>query len=76
MVSYKTAQQVGEATVADARKATGTEDISGCCKGGDGRRRSGVRGCPRVVAFKCEGTGLASNIEEPRVKVARVEKWF
>jgi len=33
-------------------------------------------GCPRVVAFKCEGTGLASSIEEPRVAVARVEEWF
>jgi len=36
----------------------------------------GVAGCLRVVAFKCEGTGLASSIKEPRVEVARVEKWF
>ena len=36
----------------------------------------GFAGCPRVVAFKCEGTGLASSIEKLRAEVARVEKWF
>jgi len=36
----------------------------------------GFADCPRVVALKCEGTGLASSIEEPRTEVARVEKWF
>jgi len=39
-------------------------------------RDFGFAGCPRVVPFKCEGTGLASSIEEPRAEVARVEKWF
>ena len=34
----------------------------------------GLTDCPRVVPFKCEGTCFASSTEEPRVKIARIEK--
>ena len=34
----------------------------------------GLTGCPRVVPFKCERTCFASSIEEPRVKIAKIEK--
>jgi len=48
---------VRQLTVADARKATGTEDISGCCKGGDGRRRSRCCGLSASRCLQVRGNG-------------------
>ena len=42
---YKTAQQVGKATIAvEARGGGGTEDTSRCCRGGESGRRYRVDG--------------------------------
>ena len=57
MVSYKIGQQVGEATIAEARKETGTEDISRCCKGGDGGRRFRFRGLSASGSHQVRGNG-------------------
>ena len=36
----------------------------------------GLTGGLRVVPFKCERTCFASRIENPRAKIARIEKWI
>jgi len=71
MVSYKTAQQVDEATIAESRKGCvqriSVDIVKAEIVDGD----FGFAGCLRVIRFKCEGMGLASSIEEPRAKLAR-----
>ena len=49
----------------------GTEDINRYCKVEMVDGDFGFAGCPRVIRFKCEGTGLTSSIEEPRAELAR-----
>ena len=45
---YKTAQQVGKATIAvEAREGEGTEDTSRCCRGGEIGLRYRVDGSVR-----------------------------
>ena len=51
MVWYKTARQIVKATIAEASKATGIEDFSGCRGGGD----IGMAGCPHSLHARERG---------------------
>ena len=67
MVLYKTAQHVSKAKVAvEVREEEGTEDVVEAEIVG----RASL--WPRVVRESI----LQVGIEEPRAKIARIEKWF
>ena len=77
LVSYKTAQQVGKATVeAGAEEEEATKLSVDIVEAEMMGRDVGLPGRSQVVPFTCERTCLASSIEEPRSKITGIERWI
>ena len=75
MVSRKTAQRVGRATIAVGTREEDTDDICRFCRGGDsGWRYRYIGICGLSTSGALQGREMYF-IEEPRAKIARIEKW-